>query len=121
VLKEYSTVTYVTADRGPLVGGYSRSFSDFGAAKAFFEHIEEPSPAGHTTEEVNSVYVVRGRKPPDESFLGKAYADSTSLGGRVVTEVKPPGLLIMRTPFSVTFDHRRAACEEHRALHPAGT
>ena len=63
--KEYSTVTYVTAERGPLIGGYSRSFSDFGAAKAFFEHIEEPSPRGHTTEEVHSVYVVRGvcRRP----------------------------------------------------------
>src|SRR5215469_8780207 len=78
VFKEYSTVTYVTADRGPLIGGYSRSFSDFGAAKAFFEHIEKPSPTNHTTEEVNSVYVVRGRKPPDGSFLGKAYEDRTS-------------------------------------------
>jgi hypothetical protein len=65
------------------------------------------------------VYVVRGRKPPDESFLGKAYEDCTSLAGRVVTEVKPPGWQIMRSPYSVTLDHRRAACEEHRALHPA--
>ena len=117
VFKEHPGVNYVTAKRGPLIGGYSRSFSDFGAAKAFFEHIEEPSAPDRTKEEVSSVCVVRGCKPPDESFLGKAYEGSTSFVGRVVTEVKPPGSEIMRTPFSVTLDHRRAACEEHRALH----
>jgi hypothetical protein len=116
VFKEHPGVNYLTADRGPLIAGCSRSFSEFGAAKAFFEHIEEPSPPNHTTEEVNSVYVVRSRKPPNESFLGRAYEGRTSFVGRVVTEVKPPGSEIMRTPFSVTLDHRRAACEERRAL-----
>ena len=118
VFKEHRTVTYVTADRGPLIGGYSRSFSDFGAAKAFFEHIEGSVSSSLTTEEVNHIYLVRGRKPPDESFLGKAYAVSTRLGGRVVTEVEPPGELIMGSPFSMTLAHRRAACEEYRASHP---
>jgi hypothetical protein len=42
--KEHPGVIYVTADRGSLIGGHTHSFSDFGAAKAFFDHIEEPSP-----------------------------------------------------------------------------
>jgi hypothetical protein len=88
---------YVTAERGPLIRGYSRSFSDFGAAKAYFEHIEELSPPNHTTEEISSVYVVRGRKPPDESFLGKAYEGSTSSVGRVVTWLQR-GLPPFRAP-----------------------
>lgn len=118
VFKEHPGVTYVTADRGSLIGGYSRSFSDFGAAKAFFEHIDKGSSSNFTEEE-NHIYVVRGRKPPNESFIGKAYAGGTNLGGRVVTEVERPGELIMRTPLSVTSAHRTQACEEYRALHPA--
>jgi hypothetical protein len=61
VFNEHPGASYVTAARGPLIGGFSESFSEFGAAKAFFDRIERPSMGG--TEEVNQIFVVRGRKP----------------------------------------------------------
>jgi hypothetical protein len=44
----------VTADSDPLIGGFNGSFSEFGAAKAFFDYLEGMRLVGGT-EEVGSV------------------------------------------------------------------
>jgi hypothetical protein len=94
----------VTAKRGPLIGGFSESFSDFGAARAYFDHLEDP--AGRPPEEVNHLYVVRGRKPPPTSSLTHP-----------VTDDKPLlWVWIQSTPYSDLSARRREACEEYKAL-----
>jgi hypothetical protein len=112
VFEEHASVTYVTADRGPLIGGNTTSFMDFGAAKAFFDHLEGMgnSSTSTYTEEVNRIYVVRGYRLPSSG--------NSLTAPKAFTDDKPFGVLIQTTPFSDILAHRKEASQEYRALHP---
>jgi hypothetical protein len=100
VFKEHvsAAFTRVTAERGPLIGGCSESFSDFGAAKAAFDRFEGMSWGSLNVESVNHIYVVTGSRP----FL------------MFPTDDKPRGTPIHTTPYSDLSARRKEACEEHR-------
>jgi hypothetical protein len=103
VLKEYPGshgTTRVMAERGPMFAGRSDSFSDYGAAKAYFDYLEgmDPGVGCRGVESVNLVYVVTGGCKPPPIFP---------------KDDKPRGILIHATPFSEVLARRKEACEEH--------
>jgi hypothetical protein len=104
VFTEHPGVSYVTAKRGPLAGGHTHSFSDFGAAKAFFDHLEGMGGGWDSVEEVNEICVVSGRRPPPENTFTRGFTD------------KPLGVLVQKTPYSVNLSRRKEACDERRPV-----
>ena len=93
---------FVTANRGSLIGGYTRTFSDFEAARAYFDDLDRMRIGA--AEEVNQLFVVSGRKPRSSIAL---------------TSDRRLGILILATPHSDILARRSEMCEEHRALnHP---
>ena len=54
----------VTAKRGPLIGGFSESFSDFGAAKAYFDRLENRRHRGVPRKRATYTWSVVASLPP---------------------------------------------------------
>jgi hypothetical protein len=90
---------HVSAKPGPMFAGRSESFSDFGAAKAYFDYLEGMTSGYHTVESVTHMYVVSGSCKPPPSFP----KDDKFRGPRIHT-----------TPYSDIHARRKLACEEHR-------
>jgi hypothetical protein len=123
IFRGTSSLPYVTAERGPLWQVYTPSFSDFGAAKTFFEHMDVGTDPIAAMEVENNLYVVRGRKPRSVFFIRpveRQHVAAFELRARRIIDPEASKLAtdrklwvrIQTTPSSDIHAHRDRACEE---------
>jgi hypothetical protein len=132
IFKEPTRFGGMMAERGPLWQVYTRSFSDFDAAKTFFELMERVADMAEAgaMEVENTLYVVRGRKPRSVFFIRPVkprHVPAFELRARRIIDPEGPNktatdrkiwVRLQTTSSSDIHAHRAKACEEearHRA------